>query len=118
MTQTGELQNLAEYLTVSQAAAYLGVSPWTLRNWDKAGRLRTIRHPKNGYRIYRVEDLAAVLKIDAPGKSADLIAPRIDWRSIGDSAHFVQFYENDSFLIESVAGFVGTTLVSNEGAVV
>ena len=38
MTMT-TLQTFNEYLTVAEAAEFLGVSPWTLRNWDKAGKL-------------------------------------------------------------------------------
>src|SRR3954468_15287067 len=91
-------QRLAEYLTVGEAAEFLGVSPWTLRNWDKAGRLKAVRHPKNGYRIYRQQDLENVL---APG---DVFAPAhrrqntIDWNQMGEREHFVQFYEDDAFL--------------------
>src|SRR5436190_15270681 len=95
--QAGELQNLGEYLTIGGAAQFLGVSPWTLRNCDKDGRLRPIRHPKNGYRIYRKDDLASVLKLDGAGTSPEMRAPRIDWRSIEDSSHFVQFYEEDAY---------------------
>jgi PAS domain S-box-containing protein/excisionase family DNA binding protein len=111
-------QRLAEYLTVGEAANFLGVSPWTLRNWDKAGRLKAIRHPKNGYRIYRQQDLEAVLD---PG---DVFAPTgnrpssIDWSKMGEREHFVQFYEDDAFLEDSVASYVGTGLENNEGAVV
>src|SRR5437016_1367280 len=95
-----ERQNLADYLTVGDAAEFLGVSPWTLRNWDKAGRLRPVRHPKNGYRIYRKEDLSAVLKLDGSGATtAEALAPHVDWRTVGDCSHFVQFYETDRALI-------------------
>src|SRR6266550_3374392 len=61
MVEHSTQQRLAEYLTVGEAADFLGVSPWTLRNWDRAGRLKAVRHPKNGYRIYREQDLEAVL---------------------------------------------------------
>jgi PAS domain S-box-containing protein/excisionase family DNA binding protein len=111
-------QRLAEYLTVGEAADFLGVSPWTLRNWDKAGRLKAVRHPKNGYRIYRQQDLEAVLD---PG---DAFAPTgrsqssSDWTEMGEREHFVQFYEDDLFLENSVAGYVGAGLESGEGAVV
>jgi excisionase family DNA binding protein len=44
-------------LTVTLAAEFLGVSPSTLRNWDRGGKLRAIRHPVNGYRLYRKADL-------------------------------------------------------------
>ena len=37
MIQPRAAQRFAEYLTVGQAAEFLGVSTWTLRNWDKAG---------------------------------------------------------------------------------
>jgi excisionase family DNA binding protein len=48
---------LSDFLTVSLAAEFLGVSPSTLRNWDRGGKLRAIRHPVNGYRLYRKADL-------------------------------------------------------------
>src|SRR5262245_30955739 len=34
------------------------------------------------------------------------------------SEHFVQFYEDDAFLAESVGAFVGEALVAGEGAIV
>ena len=55
-------EKLADYLTVSQAAERLGVSPSTLRNWDRAGKLTPLRHPVNGYRLYRRQDLDALLQ--------------------------------------------------------
>lgn len=51
-----------QYLTIKQAASILGVSPLTLRNWDKNGRLKALRHPMNNYRVYKMEDLEAVLE--------------------------------------------------------
>jgi len=53
--------NLADYLTVGEAAEQLSVSRSTLRNWDKAGRLRPYRHPVNGYRLYLREELERLL---------------------------------------------------------
>lgn len=52
----GEHQ-LAQTLTIGEAASALGVSAATLRNWDRAGKLKAQRHPINGYRLYRVEDI-------------------------------------------------------------
>jgi excisionase family DNA binding protein len=54
--------NLAGYLRVGEAARLVGVSRATLRNWDKAGKLRAVRHPMNGYRLYRRKDLEGILK--------------------------------------------------------
>ena len=47
----------AEYLTVAQAAAYVGVSAATLRRWDTAGKLAAVRRPNSQYRYYRITDL-------------------------------------------------------------
>lgn len=55
-------QNLKGYLTVGEAAAALGVSRSTLRNWDKAGKLKPRRHPINGYRLYSRHELEALLQ--------------------------------------------------------
>ncbi len=55
------LRSFRDYLTVKAAAEFLGVSPETLRNWDDAGKLRAIRHPVNGYRLYDPKMLEALL---------------------------------------------------------
>jgi DNA repair protein RadD len=46
-----------DYLTVQDAAAYIGVSAQTLRRWDLSGKLKPIRHPASGYRFYKRSDL-------------------------------------------------------------
>jgi DNA-binding transcriptional MerR regulator len=38
------------------------VSAATLRNWDRAGKVKATRHPVNGYRLYRKEDLSNLLE--------------------------------------------------------
>lgn len=54
--------NLGDYLTVGEAATTLGVSRSTLRNWDKAGKLKPYRHPVNDYRLYNRKELEALLR--------------------------------------------------------
>jgi excisionase family DNA binding protein len=55
-----------KFLTIKEAAEYLGVTPLTLRNWDKSGKLPTTRHPMSNYRIYKSEDLEKLVRdIDA-----------------------------------------------------
>jgi putative DNA methylase len=44
--------DLGSMLTIGQAAATLGVSVPTLRNWDRQGKLVPVRHPVSGYRLY------------------------------------------------------------------
>ena len=55
-------ENLRDFLTVGEAAEFLGVSAATLRNWDRAGKVRAARHPVNGYRLYRKQDLGRLLE--------------------------------------------------------
>lgn len=55
------MAKLNEFLTVSEAAKYLGVSPNTLRNWGRDGKVNERRHPVNGYRLYAVADLDKIL---------------------------------------------------------
>ncbi|HEU5116307.1 MAG TPA: MerR family DNA-binding transcriptional regulator [Isosphaeraceae bacterium] len=47
---------------MTEAARILGVSAETLRNWDRSDKLKPNRHPLNGYRLYRREDLEAILR--------------------------------------------------------
>lgn len=54
--------NLSDYLTVGEAARFLGVSAGTLRNWDRAGKVKAARHPVNRYRLYHRRDLESLLK--------------------------------------------------------
>ena len=50
-----------QYITIKQASKILNVSPLTLRNWDKNGKLKAYRHPMNNYRVYKIEDLETVI---------------------------------------------------------
>lgn len=51
-----------DYLKIKDAATLVGVSPGTLRNWEREGKLKAHRNPNNGYRLYRREDLELLLK--------------------------------------------------------
>ena len=56
------MEKLDEYLRIKEAAEYLGVSPNTLRNWGKDGRISEHRHPVNNYRVYKITELERLLK--------------------------------------------------------
>ncbi|HEV7681111.1 MAG TPA: ATP-binding protein [Pyrinomonadaceae bacterium] len=45
-------------------------------------------------------------------------APRADCAAMGDTDHFVQFYEADGFLLNSLSGFIGKAITAGDGAVV
>ncbi|MEJ7765542.1 MAG: DEAD/DEAH box helicase family protein [Acidimicrobiales bacterium] len=69
---TGPVDDLPEFLQVSEAANYIGVSPQTLRRWDRDGRLTPLRRPANGYRYYQ---------------RADLEPFRLEYRRAADAVH-------------------------------
>ena len=50
-----------QFLNVKQVARILGVTPLTIRNWDKRGKLQAYRNPINNYRVYKVEDVEKLL---------------------------------------------------------
>lgn len=55
-------KKLNEYLKRDEAAEYLGVSPTTLLNWEREGKLLVYRHPMNNHRLYDKEELDALLE--------------------------------------------------------
>lgn len=60
--QAREQERFDGFLTVKEAAEYMGIPPSTLRNWDRTGKLKAVRHPVNGYRLYRKDDLRTLLE--------------------------------------------------------
>lgn len=55
------MTKLRDYLRISEAAEYLGVSANTLRNWGAAGKITVHRNPVNQYRLFKKADLDALL---------------------------------------------------------
>ncbi len=61
------MKKIDDYLQIKEASELLGVTATTLRNWERKGKLLSHRHPINKYRLYKREDLEALLqKIDTP----------------------------------------------------
>lgn len=48
---------MKKYLSISQAAEILNISPETLRRWDNNGKFKSFRHPINNYRVYSQEQV-------------------------------------------------------------
>ncbi|HUO75741.1 MAG TPA: MerR family DNA-binding transcriptional regulator [Candidatus Paceibacterota bacterium] len=51
-----------KYLMVQEVARVLGVTPLTIRNWDAKGKLVAYRNPLNNYRMYKNEDVEALIR--------------------------------------------------------
>ena len=54
---------MEEYLTINKVSKLLGVTPQTLRNWDRDGKLKPHHVSTNGYRYYSKQDLDKFMKI-------------------------------------------------------
>lgn len=65
------IQSLENHLRVGEAATLLGVTTKTLRNWDRLGKLKALRHPINGYRIYTREHLESLMNELATRETQD-----------------------------------------------
>ncbi|HYE65867.1 MAG TPA: ATP-binding protein [Pyrinomonadaceae bacterium] len=46
------------------------------------------------------------------------LTPRSNWSEMSESEHFVQFYETDVFLLDSLSGFIGTGLGASDACIV
>jgi excisionase family DNA binding protein len=56
------MEKLDAYLTIKEAAEFLGVSLNTLRNWGRDGKVPMHRNPVNGYRLFQKSDLERLLR--------------------------------------------------------
>ena len=71
------MDSLDGYLRIREAAAFLGVSPNTLRTWGRENKIPEYRHPINNYRLYRRGDLEGVLqRITRVGQGSSPQKPR------------------------------------------
>ena len=51
-----------KYISIKDAAEFLGVTPLPLRNWDKKGTLTAYRNPVNNYRVYRLDQIELFMR--------------------------------------------------------
>src|SRR4051812_43662649 len=75
------------FLSVGDAAEYLGVSIQTLRRWDASGKLKSARHPVSTYRYYSLSELE-------PLRATLLVAPE-------DKGEVRQFFQVATVNIEA-----------------
>ena len=54
------MDNSTNLVTLKDASKILDVSPETLRNWDKVGKLKASRHPVNQYRLYDLDEIQSL----------------------------------------------------------
>jgi len=54
-------EELPQLISIKKAAEIIGVTTLTLRNWDRDGKLKALRHPMNNYRVYRRQDIEKLI---------------------------------------------------------
>lgn len=57
----GNILNFKNFITIFKASKILGVSKGTLRKWESEGKIKVLRHPVNGYRLFDEEKLRELL---------------------------------------------------------
>lgn len=50
------------FVGVKRAAEILDVAPNTVRAWGASGKITEYRHPANNYRLYKQDELEALVK--------------------------------------------------------
>lgn len=70
------MTELPKLITIKEAAKIFGVTPLTLRNWDKSGKLKASRHPMNNYRVYKRADIEKLITDIGANEAALLVRPR------------------------------------------
>ncbi|AQR67295.1 hypothetical protein BZG29_02175 [Janthinobacterium sp. LM6] len=68
------MDRVVAHVRIKKAAEMLGVTAQTVRNWVAAGRLPSVRHPINGYRQFRIEDIEKVLALSDGGMTCESVA--------------------------------------------
>jgi signal transduction histidine kinase len=66
----------------------------------------------------KTEKSLASLRVLLPDESPSELPPQSDSRHVGETGHFVQFYEDDPFLISSVGAFIAGGLRDRKPAVI
>jgi len=122
-----EVSSAETYYTVTEAAELLRVSRITVWRWIRAGYLPVARLGHRTTRI-RGEDLqrlpvqlsAAIQRRSHGGRMGPSIAlpAAADADYASASEHFVQFYDNDAYLVEAVATFIGAALQAGGAGIV
>jgi MerR family transcriptional regulator, copper efflux regulator len=69
---------LPKLISIKKAAEIIGVTPLTLRNWDRDGKLKALRHPINNYRVYKRQDIEKFIAniSESSGRPPSILAPK------------------------------------------
>ncbi len=101
-----------KFLSVQEAADYLGVHAATVRRWAYAKLLKGRKVGIRGDWRFTESDLEKMAKpndlTDFSTPPESLLSPHNDWSTLENNSHIVQFYEDDAFLLESIRRYIET----------
>lgn len=105
-----EIPTTKKYLTVKEVADLLGITPLTVRNWDKTGKMKAYRNPINNYRIYKPSDVEFFLQKIKKVKKIKTIPDETDnkqesWPGLQGQLSVDVYQTKDDLIIQSaIAG--------------
>jgi excisionase family DNA binding protein len=107
------------YYSIGQAAAAVGVSRVSIWRWINAGQLPVARLGHRTARILR-DDLQRVVAQHTTSnvRGGHSSAPGARWSDMAPTDHFVQFYELEDVLLDSIAQFIAAALRGGDAGIV
>ena len=51
-----------QLVLIKEASQSIGVHPDTIRRWARLGKIKSRRHPINGYRLFDIQDIYRVVE--------------------------------------------------------
>ncbi len=120
----------SNFFDVHQAAEFLGVNPGTIRRWAQTKTINGLKIGIRGDWRFTKIDILELVKGDevltsfSPNvsgnnlKKGEVAAPQHMWNKFDEHEHFVQFYEDDIFLLNSLTKFMLPGLESDEACII
>jgi len=109
MSKKNQIINSPQVLDVQAAANYLGVHAGTIRRWAAAKQLVGRKVGTRGDWRFTEDELAKMAttnQAEILDSSGLILTSYSSWGNISETSHFVQFYEDDEFLINQVRNFL------------
>ena len=57
-----------EFIRIAEAAKMIGITPTTLRTWERKGKIASYRNPINNWRMYKSDEIEKLMERIQPTK--------------------------------------------------
>jgi len=93
------MKKVEDYMTVAEAAEYLGVKKNTVRGWCRRGKLPCHINPVNGFRLFDIKDLRKLLTLIERRRDGKRVLPKRNFNRLDvkrcDNASYEEFINPD-----------------------